>query len=165
MRALVFALAAACSPIGFDVSYDVPNLTIPGDPQAHAAGVPFSGTAAPFALDVSFDQQEQQSHADGVSTVTLTSIDFSITQDSGCFDFVDDVTLTISSTKTGTALAPAVVATGSNPGCVQTMTLTPAAIDLKPYIDEGAVIRATGSGVPPASIVTFDGHVVLHASL
>ena len=159
MRSLVLALVlvSGCSSIGlgFDMSYDVPNLSVPGDPHADAV--------APFAVDVDIGQQ--QSHADEVSTVTLASIEFSITDQSGCFDFVDDVSLTISSTKPGTTLAPAVVATASGPGCVHTFSLTPTAVDLKPYLAEGAIVSATGSGVPPASAVTFDGHIVLHASL
>jgi len=153
--ALALALVSGCSSIGFDMSYDLPDLSVPGDPQAHAA--------APFAIAV--DLGQQQSHAGEVSTVTLASIEFSITDESGCFDFVDDVSLTIASTKPGTTLAPAVVATASGPGCVHTFSLTPATVDLKPYLDEGATVRATGSGVPPATAVTFDGHVVLHASL
>lgn len=153
--ALALALVSGCSSVGFDMSYDVPNMSVPGDPQAHAA--------TPFAIAV--DLGQQQSHADEVSTVTLASIEFSITDESGCFDFVDDVSLTIASTKPGTTLAPAVVATASGPGCVHTFSLTPTTVDLKPYLDEGATVRATGSGVPPATAVTFDGHVVLHASL
>ena len=71
--ALALALVSGCSSIGFDMSYDVPNMSVPGDPQAHAA--------TPFAIAV--DLGQQQSHADEVSTVTLASIEFSITDESG----------------------------------------------------------------------------------
>jgi hypothetical protein len=167
MRPSVLALAAGCSlASGFDVSYQVPELTIPGNPVAHAAEQPLATTVPPFAISIDSDQWQQQSQLSGVvSSVRLASLSFTITGDSGCFDFVDTVTLTITSRKVGSALQPATVATGTGQGCVQNFALTPATLNIKPYLDEGASIRAAGSGVPPASKVTFDGQFTLHATL
>jgi len=165
MRLVVIALLAGCSDFGFDMPFDVPDVTVPGNPTAHATAVPFAGSAAPFALDVDLTQAAKDNKLPGaISNITISTLDFSVTSD-GCFDFIDDVSLTIESVKPGTTLPPAVVATATNPGCVREVSLTPTSVNLKPYIDEGAMIRADGSGVPPAQSVTFDGQVVLHASL
>lgn len=167
MRRFAIVLAAACSTgAGFDLPFDVPELTIPGNPAAHAAGEPLSGAVAPFAVDVDLSHVEQQNDLAGVvSTVRLEEAVFDITRSSGCFDFVDSVTFTLESTMPGTALPPVVIATGASPGCVQTFSLVPAVVNLKPYLDEGAAVHATATGVPPAANVTLDGRVVLHASL
>ncbi len=165
MRIVVLIFAVACSDIGFDMSYDVPNVTIPGDPTAHASAIHVGGATAPFALDIDLSQAAQDQNVPGaISTVTISTLEFSVTSD-GCFDFIDDVSLTIESTKPGTALTPATIATGAKPGCVRVMSLVPTTVDLKPYIQEGATIYATGSGIPPVADVTFDGLVVLHAAL
>ncbi len=157
MRAFVLVLAAACSfKADFDIPYDIPPLTITG--SSYGSTAPFS-----FYMDLSSDPE---THVSGVSTVTLSSLSFSITSDTGCFDFIDDVTIWIASTKSGTTLKRTVVATASSPGCVDQIALTPAPdVDLKPFLDEGAMVLATGSGVPPQNTLAFDGRVVLHASL
>ena len=162
--ALFFALA--CGGVGFDIPYDIPEQTVPGDPVAHAAGTLLAGAPInPFTLGIDLQQEEQAHDTSVVSHVTLSSLGFTITKSSGCFDFVKDVSISVESTKSGTTLPPAVIATGANPGCVQTFDLQPTAVDLKPYIDEGARITSSGHGVPPSSDVTFDGHLVLHASI
>ena len=163
--AAALAFVLGCSSLGFDMPFDVPNVTVPGNPTAHALAMPYDGASAPFALDVDLTQAAKENQLPGaITAVTISTLDFTVKGD-GCFDFVDDVSLTIESTKKGTPLAPAVIATGASPGCVRVLALTPTTVDLKPYIEEGALIRAAGSGVPPATPVTFDGRVVLHAAL
>ena len=165
LAVVLAAFVLGCSVIGFDMPFDVPNVTVPGNPTAHAMATPFEGSAAPFALDVDLTQAAKDNKLPGaISTVTISTLDFTVTSD-GCFDFIDDVSLTIESTKPDTKLPPAVVATGTAPGCVRVMSLVPTDVDLKPYIVEGATVHATCSGIPPASPVTFDGRVVLHAAL
>jgi hypothetical protein len=159
---VVLALTAACSlNLGFDMPFDVPDVTVPGNPSAHATDTPLDGAAAPFALDVDLTQAAKDNKLPGaITTVTVSTLDFTVTGD-GCFDFIDDVSLTIES-KT---LPPVIIATAASPGCVRVVSLVPKAVNLKPYLDDGALVRATGSGVPPATTVTFDGRVVLHAAL
>jgi len=165
---LALVLLTACSfnlgPIGFDIPYDIPEQTVPGNAAANAAGVPIDAPLTPFPVNIDVAQQAKAHGVDAVSHVTLSSLSLSITKGSGCFDFVQDVTITISSTKAGTTLQPAVIATGSNPGCVQTFTLQPTSVDLKPYLDEGAQAAPSAHGIPPASDVSFNGHLVAHAA-
>ena len=165
MRLIVVALALGCSlDLGFDVPFDVPSITVAGDGAAHMMRIHVDASAAPFALDITLGDQTRGKVPGGVSTVTLASLDLAVMGD-GCFDFVDDVTLTIASTKPDTTLEPVVIATGTEPGCVRTFALTPSTVNLKAYLDEGASLRAAGSGIPPATSVTFNGHAILHASL
>jgi hypothetical protein len=171
MRSTFLALViTGCSlslnSVGFDIPYSIPAQTVPGNAVANSAGVSVTVPLTPIPVNIDLAQEEQQNGVSGViTTVTLTSLSFSITQGSGCFDFVDSLTLSIESTDANTSLAPAVVATGSNPGCVQTFTLSPTNVNLKPYLDEGAQIAPSGMGVPPAMDVSFDGQLVAHASL
>jgi len=165
LAVVLLAFVLGCSLIGFDMPFDVPDVTVPGDPTAHAMAKPFEASAAPFALDVDLTQAAKDNKIPGaISTVTISTLDFTVTSD-GCFDFIDEVSLTIESNKPDTTLPPAVVATRTAPGCVRVMSLAPTDVDLKPYILEGASVHATGSGIPPAKPVTFDGRVVLHAAL
>lgn len=159
--------------IGFDVPYNVPEQEVPGNAAANAAGIEIASPPITFPINVDIAATAKQNHVDGViSQVTLTSLSLTITPtdeptgDSDCFDFVDSVSLSVASTKSGTTLQPAVIATGANPGCVQTFTLVPSpGVNLKPYIDEGASVTMTGQAIPPADNVSFDGAIVLHASL
>lgn len=158
-------LVMASCAIGFDIPYDIPQQTVPGDAVSHAAGTVLSGTPVdPFALDINLQQDEQAHNVSVVSHVYLTSLEFDITSGGGdCFDFVQSVSISVESTKPGTTLEPAVIATGSSPGCVQRFALTPTSVDLKPYIDEGASVTSSAKGVPPDHDETFDGSLVLHA--
>jgi hypothetical protein len=165
---LALVLLTACSfnlgSVGFDIPYDIPEQTVPGDATAHASGVVVSAPLTPFPVNIDLAQQAKANNVAAISHVTLSSLTLSITKGSGCFDFVQDVTITISSTKAGTTLPPAVIATGSNPGCVQTFNLQPSDVDLKPYLDEGAQATPSAHGIAPASDVSFDGHLVAHAA-
>ncbi len=172
MRSLALALVfvTACNfslgSIGYDIPYDIPEQTVPGNAAAHASGMVVSAPLASFPINIDLAQQAKAHNVSAFSQVNLTSLTLSITTNSGCFDFVQDVTITISSTKPGTTLQPAVIATGSNPGCVQTFNLEPATtVDIKPYLDEGAQATPTAHGIPPANDVTFNGHLVAHAAL
>lgn len=172
MRSLAaLVLVTACSlnlssVASFDIPYDIPEQTVPGDSVAHAAGVVVSAPLQPFPVNIDVAQQAKANGVGGViSTVTLTSLSLSITKSSGCFDFIQDISISISSTKPGSTLPSAVIASGSNPGCVTTWNLTPTGVNLKPYLDEGAQATPSGHGIPPASDVSFDGHLVAHASL
>ncbi len=172
MRYFAFLCAAAAcnvnlnSVVGFDIPYDIPEQTVPGDAVANAAGVDVDVTLPPFPINVDVVQQAKANGVSGVvSTVSLTSLALTITQNSGCFDFVQDLSISISSTKAGSSLPSAVIASGSNPGCVQTFNLTPTNVNLEPYLDEGAEATPSAHGIPPAADVSFDGHLVAHASL
>jgi hypothetical protein len=171
MRYLAVLLLAACnlnlsSITSFDIPYDIPEQTVPGNATAHAAGVVVAAPLQPFPVNIDVAKQAQSSGVSGVvSTVTLTSLTLSITKGSGCFDFVQDISISISSTKAGTSLQPAVIATGTAPGCVTSWTLQTTSVNLKPYLDEGAQATPTGHGIPPAADVSFNGHLVAHASL
>jgi len=170
--AFLLFFATACTlnlgsvDVGFDIPYDIPSQTVPGDATANAAGVVIDATLPPFPVDIDVAKSAQANGVSGaISTVTLTSLSLSTT-DGNCFDFVQSLSISISSTKSGSSLPEVVLATGSNPGCVQTFDLQAnSSVNLKPYFDEGAEATPTVSGVPPATDITFDGHLVAHASL
>src|SRR6516162_6872869 len=96
-RLLVIPCVLGCSAFGFDTTFDVPDITVLGNPSAHAMAIPFEGSAAPFALYVDLSQAAKDNKLPGeIESVTISTLDFAVTGD-GCFDFIDDVSLTIAS--------------------------------------------------------------------
>ncbi len=171
----VFSLLAcnvALAPVGFDIPYNVPEQEVPGDPTANAAGIVVDAPPITFPVNVDVASYEKANGVNVISSIELTQLSLTITTtdeptgDTDCFDFVQSVSLSIASTKSGTTLQPVVIATGGSPGCVQTYTLTPTPnVNVKPYIDEGASVTMTGQAIPPADNVSFDGALVMHASI
>jgi hypothetical protein len=158
--ALCVALAALatteCGGITIDVTRSLAPQTIPGVPGNAPLEYSVSITMPP-------DAQANQAHR-----VELAALSFTITsgtQASGapaCWDFVDNVTVTMQSALAESTLPPVVIAVGMMPGCVQTFALTTdTSIDVRPYAIEGAVITADAVGHMPGETLTFDGQYVL----
>jgi len=174
---LIAVAALGCNfsvsdPLGFDIPYAVPEQSVPGNAAANAAGIAIDSPPITFPINVDLATEAQNNHVNAISQVTLTSLSLTITAtdepsgDTDCFDFVESVSLSVASTKSGSALQPQVIATGNNPGCVQTFVLTPSPnVNLKPYIDEGANVTMTGQAIPPADDISFNGAMNLHAQL
>src|SRR5438874_3940103 len=95
--ALLFTILAGCnfnlsSVAAFDIPYDIPEQTVPGNAVANAAGIVVDAPLQPFPINVDVAQQAKANGVGGViSTVKLTSLALSITKSSGCFDFVQDI--------------------------------------------------------------------------
>jgi hypothetical protein len=160
-RTLIAPLAAAllfggCGLVSFDVSQDIPAQTITGSPLG--ALLPASLFAIPMNVDLS---SATASHGTGpASSVTLSSLTLTVTAPAGgTFDFVDSISIDLSASglpDTEIAkLAP--VPRGKN-----SISIPPTpGVDLLPYINAGATIKASASGHLPAQDTTFVGKVVV----
>jgi hypothetical protein len=165
----VVALLASTScdgrSVGFDMTEQIPTVTVQGDPAGNAALASVPDDDAP-TLTITGDAPPQ--HIAGAARADLMSLELDIvaadaSADAGCFDFVRSVTVSVESTLAGTHLSKHVVATGNAPGCVRTWRLTPAEMfDVLPYANEGFRITVIARGIPPVHDVSFDGNAVLH---
>lgn len=146
---------AGCGIADFDVDQPVPQQTIQG------SGIP-APLAAIFPLPLSLDLSSKIKAKDTgpIDSVTLSSLTLHITS-AGDWSFVQTIDVSVSSSKPGTTLPKAKIASVASPGAVQTLNFqVEGGVNLKPYIDEGSVVDSSGMGTQPTQSVTFDGQGV-----
>lgn len=173
---LLLAAVALCgcggtNPVGFDISRDVAEQVVHGDPLAHAAAGVFSASPFnPFMISVDLSAESRANGNVVVHRVLLQALSFTMTAteqpagDMDCWDFIESIEVFASSTASSTTLPRIRIASATAPGCVPTLALTPVAdVNLKPDIEEGARIEVEASGIPPADNVSFDGQIVVRA--
>jgi hypothetical protein len=157
--------------VGFDISRVVPEQTVTGDPVAHAAGIALSDRSPipPFQLSVDL-AAESAPYSIVVQRVLLKKLAFDISLtnqpagDTDCWDFVDELHVSVESTQAGSTLPRTEVASIAQPGCVSHLEMSVRnTVNLKPYIEQGLRLIATGTGLPPADDVSFTGAVTLRA--
>lgn len=153
---LVTLAAAGCGVADFSISQPVPEQRITGSPIPGPLAQLF-----PFPLNLDISQQIQAMHTGPIKSVTLTSLELSITptaQPEGDWSFVDEVDVYVSSSMSGSSLPKVKIAHVTSPGSVQVMNFTiEPGVDLKPYIDEGSTVEGDSSGRAPDHDVTYDG--------
>jgi hypothetical protein len=148
--------AAGCGIADFDVDQSVPSQMIQGSglPSPLAAIFPL-----PLSLDISSKIKAQDTGP--IDGVTLKSLALDITSSGGDWSFVMSVDVFVSSTKSGSTLPRAKIASVSSPGAVRTLTFqVESSVNLKSYIDEGSQVDSSGTGTQPTQDVTYDGKAV-----
>lgn len=157
--------------LAFDISQTIPEQVIPGDPVANASALAIA-PGPDGGLSLHFTASVSPVSIDGIASLGLKTLQLGITSthepagDTDCWDFLYSAAVSIESTLEGTSLAPAPVASVSQPGCTRTLTFTPGGgLDLLPYAREGFRVVIDVTGVPPADDVSFDGRVVMRAGV
>lgn len=158
LRALATCLAmttAGCGIADFDVEQPVQPQTIQGSglPMPLAAIFPL-----PLTLDISSKIKAKDTGP--IDGVTLSSLTLDITSPTTGADwsFVQSIDVFVSSTRQGSTLPRAKIASVSSPGAVRTLSFhVEGGVNLKPYIDEGSQVDSSGMGTQPTQSVTFDG--------
>jgi hypothetical protein len=154
--AVIVALAASgCSIIDFDVNQPIPTQSVQGSniPTPLAALFPL-----PLSLDLS--SKIKAMNTGPINSITLSSLELTITMPtdhSVDWSFVDHVDVFVESTKSGTALPKAKIATVSMPTGQKMTFVVDGSVNLKPYVDEGSQVDSSGSGHAPASDMSYDG--------
>lgn len=166
---LLFVAITTChgDTIAFDISQNIPEQVIPGDPVANSVA-----SGADGGLSLHFSPSVGPMTVDGLASLGLRSLQLSITAsrepegDTDCWDFLDSAAVSIESTLEGSSLARAPVASVTQPGCITTLVFTPAdGLDLLPYVREGFRLVIDVTGVPPPDDVSFDGRFVMRAGV
>ncbi len=156
LRALATCLAmttAGCGIADFDVEQPVPAQTIQGSglPAPLAAIFPL-----PLTLDISSKIKARDTGP--IDRVTLSSLSLDITSSGGDWSFVTSIDVFVSSTKPGSMLPRAKIASVASPGAVRTLSFhVEGGVNLQPYIDEGSQVDSAGMGSQPTQDVTFAG--------
>jgi hypothetical protein len=153
---LAITTAAGCGIADFDVEQPVPAQTIQG------SGLP-APLAAIFPLPLSLDISSKIKAKDTgpIDGVSLSSLTLDITSTGGDWSFVTSIDVFVSSTKQGSTLPRAKIASVASPGAVRTLSfLVERGVNLKPYVDEGSQVDSAGMGTQPTQSVTFDGKAV-----
>jgi hypothetical protein len=150
----------ACGLDEFDIDQPVPEQAIQG------SGIP-APLAALFPLPLDLDLQakiDEQEDAGSVDKITLASLRLTITPtrkpagDSDDWSFVESVEVFVESTRSGTALPKVKIASVASPGAVEVMEFdVERGVDLRPYVEEGAMVDTLGSGTIPVDDVSYDG--------
>ena len=110
-------------------------------------------------LSINLEQELQAQDADGAKAVYLTNLSFVLESDSEepNFDFIDEVTITIESTRDGSDL-PAVELAWRDPapeGATDFALEIEDGVNLKPYIEEGMRLSSDAAGSAPDQTARF----------
>ncbi|HEY0190871.1 MAG TPA: hypothetical protein VGC42_07080 [Kofleriaceae bacterium] len=145
--------ATGCGIADFDISQPVPSQTIQG------SGIP--GPLAgifPLPLNLDLDSKIKAKNTGPIDSVTLSSLDLTITSTGGDWSFVSSIDVFVESTKQGTALPKVKIASVGAPGKVRSLSFkVEDGVNLKPYIEEGSQVDSNGSGTAPSQDTTFNG--------
>jgi hypothetical protein len=162
LLALSVLPAAGCGVIGFDVSQDIPDTVIMGDPTA---GVVVGANDTPLTLDI--QAETQQRHSGPASSAHLKDLSFTIKlPDGAVFDFVDAVSILLIPKNPMSRLKTVKIAELLTVPHERTIHITPVPnVDILPYSNEGATIQATAVGHFPAVDTTYSGHVVVEVRI
>ena len=155
------AAVAGCGLISFDTTVDIAPSVVPGNPAAAAAA-----PAVVTTTEIPLDPKQLPSNADLADSVKLSSLTLQVTAPEGAtLDFLSGVSLTITAPPES-HLPPRQIAAGAPaPGADQVILKPIGDVDLLPYIKAGAVVRAVGTGRPPAIDTTVAGQAVLTVSV
>jgi hypothetical protein len=152
------AAAAGCGNISFDVSQDIPPTTIIGDPMSTPL---IGGSDAPLTLDI--QAETDQRHTGPASAAYLKDLSFTITVPAqGRFYFAAAVTIQLVPKNPMSSLPTINIAQLSPIPNENTIHVTPIpGVNMLPYANEGADIKATAAGRLPTEDTTYVGHVVV----
>lgn len=151
-----------CGVADFDVSRDVPESRITGNPLPTVLeGV----LDAPLAIDI---QGDIEAHDAGpIESITLTRLVLDITKtdeppgDADDWSFLASARIHVESTAPSSNLPRVEVAHVVEPGDVTRLDFEPDSnVNLRPYVEEGAQMTAETEGEAPPDDTTYDGVVV-----
>ena len=154
--------AAGCGLISFDTTVDIAPSVIPGNPAAAAPSTP----AVVTSMDIPLDDKNLPSSADLADSVKLSSLTLRVTAPAGAtLDFLSSVSLTLVAPPSSGLPDRQIAAGAPEPGSDQVTLKSTSDVDLLPYLHAGAVVRAVGTGRPPATDTTVAGKAVLTVSV
>jgi hypothetical protein len=151
-----------CGIADFDLDQSIREQRVAG------SGVP-APIAGLFPIPLSLDlgaaiKARETGPIDSVTLSTLT-LDITATDrpagDSDDWSFLESVDVFVASTREGTTLPRRMIAHTGAPGAVTHIDFTvDGDVNLKPYVDEGAMVDSTASGTQPIDDVSFAGKAV-----
>ncbi|HEX2574629.1 MAG TPA: hypothetical protein VH877_34095 [Polyangia bacterium] len=160
-KVILCALLVSGCGLPFTIGQDVPEQTVPADPNPLPAPLVQDFIQIPLTIDL---QSEIEKHKTGpAQSVRLKSLTLAATpanNPSGNFDFLDEVHIFIAPSS-GNALPEVEIATLKpvpRGATSVSFTVVPD-VDLLPYIKQGARITSRVTGHYPQREFTFNGHL------
>ncbi len=152
------AAAVACAGVGsFSFSEESEPITIEASPLSGTGLDKLDGLRIP--LEVDLEQELEEQDASGARAVYLRELYFETTEDTeqDNFDFIDEITITISSRDSDSELPTQALAWQDDiPAGESRLHLeVDDDLDLKPYAEEGLRLRTEASGSSPKEDVVF----------
>jgi hypothetical protein len=156
-------LAAGCGLADFDISQPIPEQRVGGSnlpvPPVLSGLFPI-----PLSLDLAAEIRKQTTGP--IDAVTLKRLGLSITDtarpqgDEDDWSFVEEIRVFVRG-REGSSLPRVEIASVADPGAVTELVFeVEGGVNLKPYVDEGAVVESEARGVVPADDVSYDGRAV-----
>ena len=152
------SLLTSCDPLDFSINQAIPEQMIQGSPVPAV----LSGVFA-IPLNVNINSQIVAQDTGAIQSVTIDDIELDITKtdepagDTDDWSFITHVEVTLKSTKAGTTLPVVTIATVDGNTTQKLIFNVDTSINVKPYIDEGGEIDASGTGMQPPDAVSYDG--------
>jgi hypothetical protein len=151
----------ACGKLGFDIEQDIPEQQVEGHPLAPLL-LPEFGFAFPLSIDLESQTQAQGTGA--VSSASLKSFELSLTSPAGeTFEFLDSIAISISAPGLETKMVAGLADVPAQPRI--SLQIVVPEVDLLPYIQKGATMKATATGHVPRQTVRFEGTVVIRVKI
>jgi hypothetical protein len=149
----------ACGAIGFDVQAPIPEQSIQGNPLG---GILPSFLPSPFRLNIDVRAETQKRNTGPATAAFLNELRFDATQNSGTFDFIDELHIFIASPQNSSLQKQEIARLVPVPDGKTSITLEVVpGVDLLPYINSGAEISATATGTQPTRTFTFSDAVTI----
>ncbi len=154
----VALIIAACAGFGaFSFNEESEEIVVEASPLATTPLGDVFPTRIPMEIDLEEELAKQD--ASGAKSVKLRELYFELTENTekDSFDFIDDITIRVSSRESGSDLPEAELAWRDPvPRDVDKFVFDiDDELDLKPYAEEGLRLRTSASGSAPSSEVRF----------
>jgi hypothetical protein len=150
--------------LGFNIDRDIPEQHVPGSPLGALLGGLFE---LPIPIELDLEEETAARNTGPAKRVILKSLSLHVadteegTEGEGDLSFIDSVDVWVSSSLPESSLEPQLVATlgkverGAREVDFDTFT----EVNLKAYVEEGALLSTNATGRAPSQAVTFAGSI------
>lgn len=167
---LVVLLSSTGCGLGFNIDREIPEQYVEGSPLAGLLGGLFE---LPIPIEVNLEEETAARNTGPAKKVMLTSLKLHVTSTSETSEgeddlaFIDSVDVYVDSSIPESLLEPQLVATLGpvERGVREVEFDTFTEVNLKPYVEEGAVLTTVAQGTAPPDDVTFAGDVRLRVEV
>ena len=162
-------LASGCG-LGFNIERDIPEQYVQGSPLAGLLGGLFE---VPIPIELDLEEETEARNTGPAKSVKLTKLKLWITETAEATEgeddlsFIDSVDVFVSSSLPDSTLEPQLVATLGRVerGTREVEFDTFSEVNLKEYVEEGAVLNTVAAGRAPPSDESFAGMVRLRVQV
>jgi hypothetical protein len=166
---LALLVSSGCG-LGFNIDRDLPEQYVPGSPLGALLGGLFE---VPIPIELNLEEETAARNTGPAKRVILKSLSLHVTETAESTEgeddlsFIDSVDVYVDSSLAESTLEPQLIATlgkverGTREVDFDTFT----EVNLKPYVEEGALLTTMATGRAPSNAVTFAGSLRLRVEV